>query len=138
MEVKVKRTTIRKAAREFSIPYQTLRDRIIGKVDIDDFGRETVLTHEEELSLVEHVENYARLGYGYSNTNMQKLAGEVAFNLGKRPSDKPLSNCWLYGFLKRWKDRISTLKPSALESNRAKSTTPESVESLLCKSKKDN
>ncbi|KAH3843712.1 hypothetical protein DPMN_117242 [Dreissena polymorpha] len=55
---------------------------------------------------------------------MQKLGGELAHHLGKRDSEKPLSNCWLYGFLKRWESRISTLKPSALESNRAKYLTP--------------
>ncbi|KAH3694577.1 hypothetical protein DPMN_082016 [Dreissena polymorpha] len=56
---------------------------------------------------------------------MQQMAGELAHHLGKRATDKPLSNCWLYGFLKRWESRISTLKPSALDSNRAKHSTPE-------------
>ncbi len=62
---------------------------------------------------------------------MQKLGGELAHHLGKRDSEKPLSNCWLYGFLKRWESRISTLKPSALESNRAKYSTPEVVEQFF-------
>ncbi|KAH3855479.1 hypothetical protein DPMN_098046 [Dreissena polymorpha] len=58
---------------------------------------------------------------------MQQMAGELAHHLGKHATDKPLSNCWLYGFLKRWESRISTLKPSALDSNRAKHSTPEIV-----------
>ncbi|KAH3775249.1 hypothetical protein DPMN_176649 [Dreissena polymorpha] len=45
---------------------------------------------------------------------MKRLAGELAYTLGKRQSDKPLSNCWLYSFLKRWGDRVSSLKPSFL------------------------
>ncbi|KAH3701317.1 hypothetical protein DPMN_076301 [Dreissena polymorpha] len=62
---------------------------------------------------------------------MQTLGGELAHHLGKRDSDKPLSNCWLYRFFTRWESRISTLKPSALESNRAKYSTPEVVEQFF-------
>lgn len=126
-EVKEKKVSIRRAALQYNIPYQTLRDRVSGRIDHKDFGRETVLTHEEELSLVEHTEVSAQLGYGYSNKGLQRAAGELAHVLGRRPSSKPLSNCWLYGFLGRWKDRISSLKPSSLDSNRAKNSTPEVV-----------
>ncbi|KAH3701670.1 hypothetical protein DPMN_076661 [Dreissena polymorpha] len=56
---------------------------------------------------------------------MQRLTGELAYTLGKRPSDKPLSNCWLYSFLKRWDDRVCSLKPSSLETTRLKATTSE-------------
>ena len=37
--------TVKRVAREFSVPTQTLRDRVLGKVDIDTFavGRSTVL-----------------------------------------------------------------------------------------------
>lgn len=108
-----------------------MRDRVSGKVDPEDFARETVLETEEELGLVEHAEQCARLGYGYSNMEMKKLAGELAFKLGRRKRDKPLSNCWLYGFLGRWRERLSTLKPSALDSNRAKNTTPEAVQTYF-------
>ncbi|KAH3725073.1 hypothetical protein DPMN_050902 [Dreissena polymorpha] len=58
---------------------------------------------------------------------MQRLAGELAYKLGKRSSDKPLSNCCLYSFLKRWGDRVTSLKPSSLETTRAKATTPEHI-----------
>ncbi|KAH3738441.1 hypothetical protein DPMN_045075 [Dreissena polymorpha] len=75
--------------------------------------------------------NVQDLGYGYSNIEMKKLAGELAFKLGRRKRDKPLSNCWLYGFLRRWRERLSTLKPSALDSNRAKNTTPEAVQTYF-------
>ena len=38
-----------------------------------------------------------------------------------------LSNNWLYGFLRCWNDRLSTLNPRKLESNRAKCARPEAV-----------
>ncbi|KAH3751341.1 hypothetical protein DPMN_185894 [Dreissena polymorpha] len=68
------------------------------------------------------------LGYGFSNTGLQKTAGEMAFELGRRPTDKPLSNSWLYSLLNRWKENVTSLKPPALDSNRAKYVTPESVD----------
>ena len=127
VEVNNKQLSIRRAAQEYGIPYNTLRDRVNGRIDSDNYGKETMFSSEEELGLVEHAENSARLGYGYSNTSMQRLAGELAYTLGKRPSDKPLSNCWLYSFLKRWGDRVSPLKPSTLETTRAKATPPEHI-----------
>jgi hypothetical protein len=84
---------------------------------------ETCFRDDEELTLVEHIETMAKLGYGYSNTQLQHAAGELAFDLGKKSTNKPLSSNWLYGFLKRSRTRLSTLKPSKLDSNRARSTT---------------
>ncbi|KAH3834550.1 hypothetical protein DPMN_107880 [Dreissena polymorpha] len=54
----------------------TLRDRISGRVDQNNFTTETVFTDDEELGLVEHAEDSARLGYGFSNTALQQMAGE--------------------------------------------------------------
>ena len=78
----------------------------------------------------------AQLGYGYSNIQLQHLSGELAFDMGRRKENKPLSNNWLYGFLRRWTDRLSTLNPRKLESNRAKCATPEAV-SLYFKNLQD-
>ncbi|KAH3827187.1 hypothetical protein DPMN_129117 [Dreissena polymorpha] len=94
VEVNSKQLSIRRAAQEYGIPLNTLRDRVNGQIDSDNYGKETLFSSEEELGLVEHAENSARLGYGYSNTSMQRLAGELA-----------------YTFLKRWGDRVSSLKP---------------------------
>jgi hypothetical protein len=118
---------VRKAALQYNIPVQTLRDRIQGKVDPENYGNETIFSPEEELAMVANAEQYARLGFGYSNTALQRTAGELAYEMGRRSTDKPLSNCWLYGFLRRWGDRIKSIKPASLDSHRAKHTTPESV-----------
>lgn len=122
-----KKLSVRKLAIQHSVPVQTLRDRLNGKVDHYSSKNETIFSTEEELALVENAEQYARLGFGYSNRALQHTAGELAFKMGRRQTDKPLSNCWLYGFLKRWGSRIKSIKPAALDSQRAKHTTPESV-----------
>ena len=120
---------VKTAAKKFAVPVQTLRDRVKGYIDPQNFktGGETVLTKEEEETLVNHVETMAQLGYGYSNIQLQHLSGELAFDMGRRKENKPLSNNWLYGFLRRWNDRLSTLNPRKLESNRARCATPEAV-----------
>ena len=78
----------------FGVPAQTLRDRIIGLVDPsnDSCGPETLLSQEEELMLVEHVEVLAQLGYGYTNSTLKVLGGDLAFHLKRGNVQKPLSN----------------------------------------------
>lgn len=118
------------------VPAQTLRDRIKGYVDPDALcktGPDTTLTQEQEEVLVSHVETMAELGYGYSNNKLKHLAGEMAYDLKAKQYNKPMSNNWLYGFLRRWSTRLSSLKPSKLETTRAKSSTPEKVEDYFKK-----
>lgn len=124
---------MQKASRMFGIPPQTLRDRVLGHIDANNYcmGGETLFTRDEEETLVDHVETLAELGYGYSNVRLQQLAGELAFDLGKKKKTSPLSNNWLAGFLRRWKDRLSSVNPRKLESTRAKSTTPEVLASYF-------
>lgn len=121
--------SVRRAAKQFNVPVQTLRDRVKGRIDPSNLGNEvTLFSHEEELSLVEHVEVLAQLGYGITNNKLKDLGGELAEVLGKKKTSKSLSNCWLYGFLERWRGRVRSLKPSSLETSRAKSSTPEIVD----------
>ena len=87
-----------------------------------------MFTHEEELTLIDHIEAMSELGYGHSNVQLQYIAGNLAHALGKRSSNKALSNNWLHSFLNRWSDRIASLKPRSLESSRAKSSSPEIIE----------
>ncbi|KAH3780394.1 hypothetical protein DPMN_158208 [Dreissena polymorpha] len=76
---KVEKKTYRRGALQYNIPYRTLRDRISGRVDSNNFTTETIFTEDEVLRLVEHTEDSARLGYGFSNTAMQQMAvGHVA------------------------------------------------------------
>jgi hypothetical protein len=124
---------VQRAAKQFGIPEQTLRDRVKGYVDPNSCssGGETFFSKEEEETLVDHVETLSQLGYGYSNTQLQHLAGEMAFDLGKKSRNKAMSNNWLYGFLRRWNSRLASFTPRKLESSRAKYATPETVSSYF-------
>ncbi|KAH3818157.1 hypothetical protein DPMN_119753 [Dreissena polymorpha] len=70
----------------------------------------------------------AQLGYGITNNKLKELGAELAQTLGIKSNAKPLSNCWLTGFLQRWKEYVSSVKSSALETNRAKSAIPVEVD----------
>jgi len=82
--VKERRIPVKKAARMYNVPQQTLRDRVLGKTDPIHSGHETLFTHEEEKVLVNHLKTRAELGYGLTNVYTQKLAGEMALDLGWR------------------------------------------------------
>ena len=131
--VKENNVPVLRAALQYNVPEQTLRDRVKGKVDMEKvkLGTENLFSEEEELSLVEHLETMAQLGYGFTNAKLKYLAGELAASFKRRATDKPLSNCWLYGFLTRWQHQLRSLKPRGLESSRAKFSTPEIVENYF-------
>lgn len=126
--VKEQGLAVTRAAFQFGVPEQTLRDRVKGYIDPFDLQTtKKCFSNDEELALVEHIETMVGLGYGYSNTQLQHVAGELAFHLGKKSSNKPLSNNWLYAFLKRWNSRLISLIPSKPDSNRAQSANPKCV-----------
>ena len=83
--VKLKGLSVHRAAIQFGVPEQTLRDRVKGRIDHTNLklGSETVFSNEEELTLVEHLEAMCDLGYGYTNSLLKQTAGELANSLGK-------------------------------------------------------
>ena len=78
--------TVKRAAREFSLPTQTLRDRVLGKVDIDTFavGRASLFSLEEAARMANHFKEMAKYGYDYSCREMLDIATYFAVQLGKR------------------------------------------------------
>lgn len=126
-EVKKTKLPVERVAAKYGIPPQTLRDRVKGLIDPKDCaaGRDTLFTADEELILVEHAEVMSQMGYGYTNIQLQHLAGDLAYDFGRRKTNKPLTNSWLYSFLGRWSQRLASRNPQRLESNRAKHSTPE-------------
>ena len=128
--VKEKRLPVKVAARQFGVPVMTLRDRVLGKVSLETTkpGPDSLFSMEEELTLVEHLETMAQMGYGYTHAQLKVMAADLAVSLGKRDTSQKMSNNWIYRFLDRWKERLASMKPRGLESSRAKSATPEAIE----------
>ena len=104
--------SVYRAAKLFSVPESTLRDRTRGLVNLNTvIGFDNIFSDDEERQLVEHVSYMANIGYGYNKMGIQHMAREYPDSLGKSvKSERSLSNCWFYGFLKRWSD-LKVVKP---------------------------
>ena len=124
--------SVRKAAKQFSIPRQTLRDRVKGKIDPDctTTGRTPVFTLDEEAKLTEHIKTMATYGYGYTRQEVTDLATDFAHMLNKKPKESVLTLRWFEGFIKRWPE-LRVLKPRSLEIQRAKCGNIANVESYF-------
>ena len=112
------------AARQYNVPESTLRDRTRGNISVDaTIGFDTIFNRSEERKLVDHITYMADIGYGYNKSSIQYMASDLAKSLNKNTkSTDHLSNCWFYGFLKRWPD-LKIAKPQKLSVARAKSAS---------------
>ena len=90
--------SVYRAARDYSVPQQTLRDRVDGLVDLDvKIGFDTIFNIEEEEKLVGHITYMADFGYGYGASGIRYMAKDFADFLGKHVKAKEaLSNNWFY------------------------------------------
>ena len=82
-----------------------------------------------EKQLVEYISYMANIGYRCNKMGIQHMAREYADSLEKSvKSERSLSNCWFYGFLKRWSD-LKVVKPQKLSIARAQSASKEKLDS---------
>lgn len=121
--------SIRRAAQQYGVPFQTLRDRIAGDIDLEccTMGAIPLFSLGEEARLVSHLKEMANIGYGYSRQEVVDVASNFAVHLNKRTRDNPMSLKWFYSFLGRWPE-LKVIKPRSLEISRAKSATIENVD----------
>ncbi|CAG2196037.1 unnamed protein product [Mytilus edulis] len=119
----------RKAALQFNVPRQTLRDRITGKISPDcvTTGRAPVFSLEEEARIVEHVKSMASYGYGYTRQEVTDLATDFAHTIKIKPRSEEFTLRWFEGFIKRWPE-LRVVKPRSLEILRAKCGSVANVE----------
>ena len=105
--------SVLKASKVYRVPENTLRDRVLGKVDPDTatMGKVPLFDQFEEAKIVQHFKNMADLGYGYTQQECIDVASQFAFHLGRRTKDKPLSMMWMKGFLSRWPE-MRVIKPN--------------------------
>ncbi|XP_053381188.1 uncharacterized protein LOC128549074 [Mercenaria mercenaria] len=96
--------SVLKASRMYSVPENTLRDRVLGKIDPETvvMGKVPLFDQYEESKIANHFKEMASYGYGYTRQECVDIASDYAVQLGKRDKDKRLSINWLKGFLHRW------------------------------------
>jgi hypothetical protein len=84
------------------VPITTLRDRLLGKIEAEciSSGRPPLLSLDDEAKLVKHLKIIATFGYGYTRSEVAKVASDYAVQIGpRRPSDALLTRGWLDGFI---------------------------------------
>ena len=84
------------------MPIITLRHRLLGKIEDEciSSGRPPLLSLDDEAKLVKHLKIVATYGYGYTRSEVAKVAFDYAVQIGtRRPSDAPLTRDWLEGFI---------------------------------------
>jgi hypothetical protein len=93
-------TSILRASILFRVPKQTLRDRVLGKIDPEfvTTGREPVLNMFEEAKIVQHIKTMANYGYGHTMQECVNIATEYAVSVGKRTRYNQLTLTWMDGF----------------------------------------
>lgn len=128
MAVINKEMSQRRAALQFNVPRQTIRDRIIGKIDPEcvTTGRSPVFSLEEEARIVDHIKEMASFGYGYTRQEVTDLGTDFAHCLNKKPPNESLTLRWFEGLMRRWPE-LKVTRPRSLEVQRAKCGTVDNV-----------
>ena len=124
--------SVYRAARLFSVPESIHRDTTRVLVNLNTvIGFDNIFSDDGEKQLVEHISCMANIEYGYNKMGIQHMTREYADSLGKSlKSERSLSKCWLYGFLKRWSD-LKVVKPQKLSIARTQSASKEKIYSYF-------
>ena len=99
-----KRMSGRAASRQFNIPKTTLLDKLHGRVaDNTKAGRPTVLTHSEEVELIDWVVKMCKIGYGRTKQELLLTVKRMLDFEGRQTRFKNNfpGKQWFYDFVKR-------------------------------------
>ena len=81
--VKEENLSIRRAAKSYGVPFQTLQDREVDP-ECCSMGKQPLLSLEEEAKLVNHLKEMAAIGYGYTRQEVADMATDFAIQLNKK------------------------------------------------------
>ena len=125
-DVKERGMSVYRAVREYGISESSLRDRHLGIYPMDSLqshGTASLLSREEEKSLVDHIEYMCHIGYGYSRQAFLDTEFYYAVIPNKKSPDDPhFKQSWHHGCVKRW-PQVRLAKPEKLAIVRAKATS---------------
>ena len=102
---------VRAAAIACGVPRSTLRDRVMGRVNLDVLspGLQPTFSREEEYKLAQHLKKMASLGYGNTKEETKEAATKYAALLNKKRRVRvgtTMSESWYRGFMRRNKDNV--------------------------------
>ena len=123
--VVIHKSSIRRAALDYSVPKSTLGDRVLGRVQPGSrSGPERLLSDTEEVELVAFVRRCSAIGYPKTRKDMIELVQRIAESRGV---DRQISNGWWEKFCTR--NPSITLRASVpLSKARAEATDSEIID----------
>ena len=96
--------SVREATRLYNLPYETLRRRVVEKVDLEcKFGPPTVLTEHEGDELASYCVKMADMGFGLSQSDIMVVAFKIAEASGRKHpfTDGAVGRAWYDSFRSR-------------------------------------
>ena len=119
--------SIRAASKLYQVPATTVGDRVSGRVPIFSSGPgpAPILNSSEEALLVQYVMAMSSIGFGYTRSDIMRLANEYLCSMDRKQLSSRLSSSWWIGFIRRCPELNSVVvKP---EVSRAKVLTDEVI-----------
>ena len=127
--------SVREAAKLYNLPYETLRRRVIEKVDLECRpGPPTVLTDHEEAELASYCVKMADMGFGLSRSDVMIVAFKIAEVSGRKHPfvDGTAGRAWFDGFRSRH-PRLTLHSTQGLSRARASSANHEVISDFFGK-----
>ncbi|CAC5369852.1 unnamed protein product [Mytilus coruscus] len=89
LDVTDNKLSVAKATRKYCLSEQTLRDRVLGHISLDNVtsGPPPVFDCEQEARLVQHIKEMGAVGYAYTRAEVVGLGSECAVHLGMKTKD---------------------------------------------------
>jgi len=123
------RMNVREAARLYSLPFETLRRRVVEKVPLESrSGPPTVLTPLEEDELASYCVRMADMGFGLSRSDVMAIAFQIAQASGRKHpfTDGAAGQAWFDGFKSRH-CKLTLWSAQSLSHARASNATHEVI-----------
>ncbi|XP_064611321.1 uncharacterized protein LOC135475379 isoform X2 [Liolophura sinensis] len=129
--VKYENMPVQTAAKTFGVPSTTLRDRVRGNVNLESVrpGPSSLLSIEQEMTLVDHISYMASIGCGYTRSDIFDLATSLAVHLGLIEEGRQLQRSWYRRFRSRW-PVINAVRPKKNSRKRSQAAIALEQESI--------
>ncbi|XP_046677318.1 uncharacterized protein LOC124365384 [Homalodisca vitripennis] len=137
--IRNKEMGLKKASQKFSVPRPTLQrlaggDKPPEEAAATRLGRKTIMGDQLEMELVEYLLQMESKFYGLTRQDVRRIAYQLCVRNGiKNPfkTEGLAGRAWFDHFMRRHKDVLSVLKPSATSFSRANGFNEEAVNNFF-------
>jgi hypothetical protein len=122
------------ATKTFAVPRNSLRRRVLSKVELPKFGQHTTFSKAEEKELVTYLVKLDNIGYGLTYKELRSLVYYYAFTNGRKHTFnnnlQMAGKDWVRGFMSHHRN-LSLRLSEALSFSRARGMSQEKVKKFF-------